>query len=598
MATEVLIVGGGPSGLILGLFLADHGIKSIVLEKAQDIVTDPRGVVLTGDALRSLWKLGIGKRVASIGHELRAIHFHQTNIQNRPFLTLNLDEDMMQHALPSTILQSQPRLEYVLREMVMSSEYCTLQSSCEVVDRDEDADGVSVHYKNADGNDCQIRASWLVGADGKTGIVRKHFLEPTAGVKQEAGIFEYDSTWIAANLRINPPTEATHPNFALWDLGYDSNAVYDLFWPQEWHFCRPPGKPTACGRFGPQADHLWRHEFAVPEWEESMDAVKMFWEQLIPMITRPITLPEGTTTPITFPIDCIEILRCRPFRFSHRVVNMWFAGRTALIGDAAHVFPPFGGQGVAAGVQDAEALAWRLAVITKIEHSRQTSSSFRDSLLLSWSLERRVSIDNSARLTLQNGEWCNKEATWLGTFRIAIFKLALNILTPFKVKLPHDVADARGYSSCQGGTFLSAAGGGTKLGQIFVQTYLPGSEHVTIELSDKALRRVPTIMSLLVINSSSQLDDADLRKIFRKYQIHSDILSAESIVHFNFGEFNTQRRTDGKAVSFPAPMHLLNGYPVRVGYDVQQFRQRLDDAQAKSLSDLEDCLKKLEVNFG
>jgi hypothetical protein len=120
-------------------------------------------------------------------------------------------------------------------------------------------------------------------------------------------------------------------------------------------------------------------------------------------------------------------------------------------------------------------------------------------------------------------------------------------------------------------------------------------------------------MSLLVINSSSQLDDADLRKVFAKYQILSDILSAESIVHFNFGKLNTQHRTDGKAVSFPAPIHLLNGYPVRVGYDVQQFRQRLNDSQAKyfilrpdgiiyakarSLSDLEDCLKKLEINFG
>lgn len=46
-----------------------------MLEKAQDIVTDPRGVVLTGDALRSLWKLGMGKHIASIGHG-KYIHRH------------------------------------------------------------------------------------------------------------------------------------------------------------------------------------------------------------------------------------------------------------------------------------------------------------------------------------------------------------------------------------------------------------------------------------------------------------------------------------------------------------------------------------------
>lgn len=495
----------------------------------------------------------------------------------------------------------------------MSSEHCILQSSCEVVDRDEDADGVTVYYTNADGKKCQVRASWLVGADGKRGVVRKNFLEPTAGVKQEAGIFKYDGTWIAANLHIKLPTEKTHPDFPLWDLGYDSQAVYDLFWPQEWHFCRPPGKPTACGRFGPQADHLWRHEFAVPEWEESMDAVKIFWEQLTPMITRPISLPGGTTAPITFPTDCIEILRCRPFSFSHRVVNRWFAGRTALIGDAAHVFPPFGGQGVATGVGDAEALAWRLAVITKIEQSRQTSLSFRDSLLQSWSLERRTGIDKAARLTLQNGEWCNKEATLLGTFWIAILNMALKVLTPFKIKMLQVATDADGYSSCQGGTFLSTAGGGTRLGQIYVQTFLPGSEPVTIELSDKALRRVSTVMSLLVIDTPSQQVDADLRKVFARYKIHSDILSAESIVHFNFGKSKMQRRTDGKAVSFPAPLHMLNGYPVRIGYDVEQFQHRLGDSQAKyiilrpdgiiyakarSLSGLGHCLKALEISFG
>lgn len=346
-----------------------------------------------------------------------------------------------------------------------------------------------------------------------------------------------------------------------------------------------------------------------------MDAVEMFWEHLTPMITRPIALPDGTIAPITFPTDCIEILRCRPFRSPHKVVNKWFAGRTALIGDAAHVFPPFGGQGVATGVQDAEALAWRLAVMLKIEKSRPTLATFRHRLLQSWSLERRIGIDNSARLTLQNGEWCNQEATWLGSFQIAIVKLVLNFLGPLKLKSPQVIADSRGYSSCQEGTFLPTAGGGMKLGQIYVQTYLPGSESATIELSDKALRRVPTIMSLLVINASSQQDDEDLKRVFGQYQIHSDLLSTESIVHFNFspGIFDLQNRTNERAVSFPAPTHLLHGYPVRVGYSVHQFQQRLSDSRAKyvilrpdgniyakarSLSGLEKCLKGLEINMG
>lgn len=84
--------------------------------------------------------------------------------------------------------------------MVASSEYCTLQSSCEVIGRDEHENGVTVHYLDSTKTPSQLHAAWLVGADGKRGIVRKHFLEPSAGVRQETGIFEYEGTWIAANI--------------------------------------------------------------------------------------------------------------------------------------------------------------------------------------------------------------------------------------------------------------------------------------------------------------------------------------------------------------------------------------------------------------
>jgi hypothetical protein len=90
---------------------------------------------------------------------------------------------------------------------------------------------------------------------------------------------------------------------------------------------------VACGRFGPLADRLWRHEFAVPEWDDSMDALAMFWDHLTPIITKNIQLSDGgLPVKVTFPSDCIQVLRCRPFRFSHRVVNAWFANRTVLIG--------------------------------------------------------------------------------------------------------------------------------------------------------------------------------------------------------------------------------------------------------------------------
>ncbi|GIJ90533.1 hypothetical protein Asppvi_009490 [Aspergillus pseudoviridinutans] len=614
MNTDVVIVGGGPSGLTLGLALARHQVKSIILEKEHDITQDPRGVVLTGDALRSLWTLGLGKHVSWIGQELHSLNFHTTTYQNEPFYITRLDSDELEHALPSTILQSQPRLEYFLRQLVASSEYCTLQSSCEVIGRDEHVNGVTVHYLDSNKTPSQIHAAWLVGADGKRGIVRKHFLEPSAGVRQESGIFEYEGTWIAANLKITLPTPQSHPDLPLWAAGHNPESVYDLFWPANWHFCRPPGKPIACGRFGPHSDRLWRHEFAVPEWNDSMDASAIFWENLNPLITRKIRpLHGGCPVEATFPRDCIEVLRCRPFRFSHRVVNKWFAERTMLIGDAAHVFPPFGGQGVACGVQDAVGLAWRLAILTKVG-SLAHSQARQQGLLQSWADERRLGTDNSARLTRQNGELCNKEDSWSLSVQLACVNIIQGFLGALGMRFSAFGADSQGYRGCDRGGFTTEHGGGIKLGQVYVQTRLPDSPTLKIELSDQALRRVPTVLTLLVVAtpkwSESEQEVVTLLRVLRQSGIDPAVLSERSLVQFDPSDsLDHLPGVSRWPVCRIASADLLIGYPVRPGYSSSQFMRRLGNSRARyvivrpdniviamsrDLGGLKNCLDALE----
>lgn len=466
-----------------------------------------------------------------------------------------------------------------------SSDYCSLLPACEVVGRDEHAEGVTVHYLDRDKKSCQIRAGWLVGADGKRGVVRKHFLEPSEGIRQEVGIFEYEGTWIAANLKITLPTPESHPDLPLWTAGHDPESVFDLFWPPNWHFCRPPGRSVACGRFGPLTDRLWRHEFAVPEWDDSMDALSMFWDHLTPIITKSIEPSKGTgPVEVTFPTDCIQVLRCQPFRFSHRVVNAWFANRTVLIGDAAHVFPPFGGQGVACGVQDAVGLAWRLAILTK-EGSLSSSITWRNALLQAWADERRLGIDNSARLTRQNGELCNKEASFTGHVQLACMKIGQAFLSGLGKRLPHAEADSRGYSACGSGTFLAESGGGIKLGQIYVQVRIPDLPTLRVELSDQTLRRAPTVLALLVIQHTRYRDDQgvlDLQQLLSQSGVNSSILSDKSIVQFDPAmSSNLETGTGRWPLCRPAPADLLAGYPLRPGYNSDHFLQHLGDSRAR-----------------
>lgn len=233
-------------------------------------------------------------------------------------------------------------VEAALVTLVEQTAYCHLERGCTVDGRTSHDNSIIISYTSADGSRESITSSWVIGADGKKGIVRKHFLEPTAGIKQENTGYRYDGTWVAANLRISLPTPQNHPQLPFWSLDMTPEDVYDLYWPKDWHFCQPPQKATASGRFGPFTERLWRHEFAEPGWNDSMDATLLLWENIDPMITHcrdgKGKLFDGGAVP--YPKDCIEILRCRPFTFTHKVVNRWFHEKIVLIGDAAHVFPP------------------------------------------------------------------------------------------------------------------------------------------------------------------------------------------------------------------------------------------------------------------
>ncbi|KAF5720240.1 monooxygenase [Fusarium globosum] len=131
--TQVIIVGGGPAGLALGLSLARLKIHSVILEKEAEITTDPRGVFLTGDAVRILHSLGIND-LMGIGHEMPHLNFHLGAFNTPPFFSIRIgDINSLEQALPEGILQMQPRLEGALRKAIEESKFCSLRTACEVV---------------------------------------------------------------------------------------------------------------------------------------------------------------------------------------------------------------------------------------------------------------------------------------------------------------------------------------------------------------------------------------------------------------------------------------------------------------------------------
>ncbi|GAP83802.1 putative monooxygenase-like protein [Rosellinia necatrix] len=522
--TEVIIVGAGPAGLALAINLSKFKVKSIILEKELEITEDPRGVAITHDAVRICWDLGLSGDMDKIGHELPHFNFHKASFANAPFLSFDASSDSFAQTVPGAIFQIQPMLESAMREKLVNSQYCELRSGCTVTGRKQDGINITAEYTDAKGQLRTVRGSWLIGADGKRGIVRKHFLEPTAGIRQVDSSYKYDGTWIAANLELSLPTPKTHPDFPLWKLGYTPNDVYDLFWPVGWHFGSPPGKPLAAGRFGPYEARLWRHEFAQNDWNDAMDAEELLWENLTPMITRKYETGAGIVSSgeVMYPRDCIKIRRCRPFHFTHKVVNKWFNDRTILIGDAAHVFPPFGGQGIASGLRDAQQLAWRLMLLQRLPNINR---SICDKMLQAWAEERTHSVKQAASLTSLNGQLCNYGDSWkLWLLRNIDWAMRQ---VPFFRGLPEPLAqgEAHGFMDVDEGFFSSHHKGGGRLPQVYLSTRMTGPV-----LSDSVLRPLNTAMTLLVIAGDDPSQDmAEARRALDDVQIDRAILSPDAI---------------------------------------------------------------------
>ena len=234
--TDVLIVGGGPVGTMLSALLSKKfDVPNIVLEKEADIPPDPRAFSLNEVGIRQLQYIGLYHRVfTEIGWPTTTIKFlssRQCDINQTPFLTLKfVGSGLTGHS--RNVMFSQPIMEGHMQDVVKCAPTGEYRDRSEVVAIQETVDSTEVLYTR-DGQEKRIRAKFVVGTDGKTGFVRKKYLEPKGVLMERAHPFEIK--FVGLNFDITAPTPETHPNFPLWRLGYTPEDVLDAFIPG--HFC-------------------------------------------------------------------------------------------------------------------------------------------------------------------------------------------------------------------------------------------------------------------------------------------------------------------------------------------------------------------------
>ncbi|MEV7981005.1 bifunctional 3-(3-hydroxy-phenyl)propionate/3-hydroxycinnamic acid hydroxylase [Streptomyces sp. NPDC086519] len=312
---DVLIVGYGPVGQVLSVLLAQRGRRVTVVERWEAPYTLPRATSFDGETARTLAALGVGDAFAEIG--LPADAYDWRNADGASLLRVELARRGA-HGWPETTTMHQPALEEALSARARRLPGIEVVRGCTVTELSDDGNRVEVTAADAAGRERRWTASWVVGCDGANSFVRERLR-----VRWNDLGFSYD--WLLCDVTLDVPRKFSPLNVQFCDPARPTTAVGSGPGRRRWEFMRLPGESVA---------ELNREETA--------------WRLLAPFDVTPANA---------------TLRRHSVYRFQAAWAEEWRRGRVLLAGDAAHLMPPFTGQGMCAGVRDVLNLSWKLDLV-------------------------------------------------------------------------------------------------------------------------------------------------------------------------------------------------------------------------------------------
>jgi len=368
---DVAIAGAGPTGLVTATLLGLAGIRTLLLERNAGTVNEPRAVSIDDESLRTMQACGLIDQVlANVASDYGSIYVDAAGAEFARVMPTLRD-----YGYPRRNAFRQPLLEATLRDGLRRFPHVDVLFGHALETFTQDDAGVTLTVRRDDGGIGTYRAQFLAAADGGRSIVRK-----AIGARLEGSSFE--ERWLIVDLeRTEDPLRETRVT------------------------C-DPDRP-AISLPGPHRTR--RYEIRLKNGETDDDILQ-------PESIAALLAARG-------PDAASPILRKRVYTFHARRADIWSQGRVFLLGDAAHLTPPFAGQGMNTGVRDAQNFAWKVAAVVR--------GTFSPRLLETYQQERSPHAWSMIKLALRMGAVMAPHKRWVAFMTRWVFRL-LSLVPPAK----------------------------------------------------------------------------------------------------------------------------------------------------------------------
>jgi 3-(3-hydroxy-phenyl)propionate hydroxylase len=337
---DVAVVGFGPTGAVAAALLGQAGLRVQVIDRSTEVYPLPRAIALDHEIMRVFQQIGIAEAIAPHVEPFTPSEYFGVDGQLIRRMTM-VAPPYPQAWTPSMVF-SQPPVEQALRERVAALPNVDIALGVELAGLQQDADGVTLELRG--GGRRALRTRWVIGADGGSSTVRA-----LAGIVLDD--LDFDEAWLVVDVQVNERGLARLPKTSV-------------------QYCEPERPCTLV--IGPGHHRRW--EISLKPGEDPREAAT----------------PEGTWRHLArwlTPGDA-TLWRQASYRFHALVAQRWRAGRVFVAGDAAHMQPPFLGQGMCQGIRDAANLAWKLAAVV----TGQAPAAAAEALLDSYGIERSAHV--------------------------------------------------------------------------------------------------------------------------------------------------------------------------------------------------------------